>query len=651
MIDPRHAPAPQLLTGSGLPTQVIVIDSNGIVLQVSESSGDRPDDRLVFPSVQHGIGQSYFRILDSLTTGNAERAKIAAGVSGILAGATSTYSLEHTWRSQSGDFWLQTIVIPLQVAGSGGAVIICIDISERKNIAARLAESESEYLLMLNATTEGIYQLNASGICTFCNATAARLLGYTDPNQMIGQSIHEIHHHSRADGTPYPAAECKVAQAFRTGRGTSADDEVFFRADGSRFPVEYQSDPIRDGDKVTGAVVTFLDITARKNLQMQLLQSQKMEAVGRLAGGVAHDFNNALQIILTYGEMVEESLTQEFDCFDHNQQILAAARRAAALTRQLLAFSRQQLLRPTVMNLSEVAENMGEMIRRMIGEHINLHMDVSLDVKPVSVDRAHIEQLLMNLAINARDAMPFGGDLFISTANINVDARDPQAHKLVAPGTYVMLTVRDTGIGMTQATQDRVFEPFFTTKEPGKGTGLGLSTVHGLVEQSGGYIAVTSELGQGAEFRIYLKALEDASDMIQASKQWNPPNMLQKGSGTILLVEDEDALRSIIGKTLRTNGYTVLEARDGLSGIDLARTYDHHIDLVLTDVMLPRTSGRGVADQLRVSRPDTKVIYMSGYTDDIIAQHGLLSSNVILLEKPFSRAFLLDKIHETLGAA
>ncbi len=630
-------------------TEVIVIDSGGIILQVSHSRSPQAD-RVGFPSVEHATGESYFRILDSLATESADRAKIAAAISAVLSGEGSTFRLEHTWRSAAAEVWIETTVIPLPASRSGGAVIMCTDISERKNLAAKLADSEAQYLLMLNATAEGVYRLDTDGICTFCNAAAARLLGYADPSEIIGRAFHAHHHHSHVDGSPYPAADCKAERAIRTGKGTAADDEVFFRADGSHFPVEYQSDPIREGDRVTGAVVTFLDITARKNLQMQLLQSQKMEAVGRLAGGVAHEFNNALQIIITYGEILEESLTQPSDCADHNQQLLSAARRAAVLTRQLLAFSRQHLQRPVVLNLTEVAEKMVEMIRRVIGEHIRLRLDTSRDLKPVFADRAHIEQVLVNLAINARDAMPFGGDLCISTANVNVDALDTQEHKLVAPGAYVMLTVRDTGIGMAQATKARIFEPFFTTKEPGEGTGLGLSTVHGIVEQSGGYITVTSELGHGAEFRVYLKAVEQTAEMLQISQPEIPPKKRRKRSGTILLVEDEDALRSIIGKTLRADGYTVLESPDGLAGIELARNYDRPIDLLLTDVILPRTSGRGIADQLRLSRPETKIIYMSGYTDDIIAQQGLLNAEVALLEKPFSKGFLLDKVHEILSA-
>jgi CheY-like chemotaxis protein len=330
------------------------------------------------------------------------------------------------------------------------------------------------------------------------------------------------------------------------------------------------------------------------------------------------------------------------------EEVIDAGQRAASLTRQLLAFSRKQVLRPSLLNLTEIARNMEDLIRRMIGEHINLQLYTSPGVKFVSADRAQLEQLLMNLAINAKDAMPLGGNMVISIANTFVESLETQERKSVIPGVYVKLRVRDTGIGMTAATKARIFDPFFTTKEAGKGTGLGLSTVHGIVEQSGGYITVDSEPGRGAEFCVYFKAVDNERDIVTASKGALDSKQPLIGSGTILLVEDEDALRSIVGNTLRSNGYKVLEARDGVTGIDLIKSHGHAIDLLLTDVILPFMSGRAIADEFRVSRPESRIIYMSGYTDDIIAQHGVVDADVILLEKPFSRALLLETVREAI---
>jgi PAS domain S-box-containing protein len=298
-----------------------------MIIQVNEA-WRRHADRSLFPPPPVGMSGSYLEILQALTAYNPDCVRIAAGISGVLSGANSTFSVEHRSLSKTGEVWLETTVIPLQGVGSGGAVVMCTDITERKYIAAKIVESEAQYQLMLNSTAEGIYRIDNEGVCRFCNNTGARLLGYEDPRDVVGRSLHEQHHHKRADGTPYPAAECKAYQAFKTGKSTQVDDEVYFRCDGSHFPVEYRSDPIWDGDRVTGAVVTFMDITARQNLQMQLLQSQKMEAVGRLAGGVAHDFNNTLQIILTYSELLEERLARDSVSFTHNQQILGAALRA-----------------------------------------------------------------------------------------------------------------------------------------------------------------------------------------------------------------------------------------------------------------------------------------------------------------------------------
>jgi PAS domain S-box-containing protein len=361
----------------------------------------------------------------------------------------------------------------------------------------------AQHLLILNSTAAGIYRLDTNGICTFCNPSAARLLGYADTRELLGRSAHDHHHHQRPDGTPFPLSECPIHLALRSDEETHADNEMFIRADGSPFPVEYWSYPILSGSDLAGRVVTFLDITQRRDLEAQVLQSQKMEAVGRLAGGVAHDFNNALQVILFYAELLEERLIDDPDDSDCNAQILAAGRRAASLTRQLVALSRKQSLHPAAIDIRAVIDEMETMLRRTIGEDIALTINHASNAGAIEADRGQIEQLLINLANNARDAMPSGGELSIRTSNLSVAPMDTRLRGGMPPGDYVVLTLRDTGVGMDQATQTRIFEPFFTTKDPGRGTGLSLSTVYGIVNQSQGHIVVDSELGKGAEFRLY----------------------------------------------------------------------------------------------------------------------------------------------------
>jgi PAS domain S-box-containing protein len=522
------------------------------------------------------------------------------------------------------------------------------EIAKRRELRreVEIEQSEAQHFLLLNSTAEGIYRLNIEGVCTFCNPTAARLLGYDDATQIVGRFPHDHHHHSRPDGTPFPQSECAVHRVHGKGQGLHSDSEWFLRADGSRFPVECWSYPILSGPDVAGTVVTFLDITERRDLEAQFLQSQKMEAVGRLAGGVAHDFNNSLQIILTYAEMLEARLAADPVGLAHDREILAAGRRAASLTRQLLAFSRKQIQRPSVLDLNAVVGDVETVLRRTIGEDIALTIRCMPSLGSIEADRAKIEQVLINLANNARDAMPAGGDLLIATSMLHCDEADVPPRAYIEPGHYAVLSIRDTGVGMDQKTAARIFEPFFTTKDPGKGTGLGLSTVYGIMKQSRGYVVVDSEEGKGAEFRLYFPTVERAPERISPRLALQP---LRGGRETVLLVEDEGSLRSVVGNALSKNGYAVLDAPDGKSAIELANSFKSPIDLLLTDVILPGLSGRHIAAQLLMSRPAMKVIYMSGYTDEFIADRGIIDPRIILLEKPFSISLLLHNIRQVLN--
>ncbi len=644
----RETTSTQVAILDALDAKVALIDSVGVILTVNRAW--RRDADINQPSdADAGVGQNYLELCDAGQYPFASEAKlVAAGIRGVLSGEAPHFNIEYPCHPPARQRWFRMTVTPFRSEGLSGAVVMHVEITDVKSAEQRLADSEAQYLLLLNSTAEGIYRLDINGICTFCNPTAARLLGYSDPRQIVGQSVHEHHHHSRPDGTPYPLEECKVYQAVRTGNGSHADDEVFVRADGSQFPVEYWSYPILRGADILGTVVTFLDITVRRNLEAAFLQAQKMEAVGRLAGGVAHDFNNALQVILTYGELLDERLTSDELGRQHNLQIVAAGHRAASLTRQLLAFSRKQVLRPTLLELGSVVGDIEEMLRRTIGEHISFAVNCD-SASTVLADRGQVEQVVINLVINAGDAMPDGGEILITTSDVRVGPQSVEHGEFVEAGDYVILSVRDTGAGMSESVRSRIFEPFFTTKEAGKGTGLGLSTVYGIVKQSNGYITVDSEVGRGTNFNVYFPiAAGTPEEHVEIRKSGRPAG----GTETILLVEDETSLRSVVGDTLRSHGYTVLEAHDGTSGIDLANRVEAPIALLLTDVVLPGGGGgRHVAGELMSSRPAMKVIYMSGYADEFIAHHANIDPETVLLEKPFSTSVLLNRIRAALDPA
>jgi len=406
----------------------------------------------------------------------------------------------------------------------------------------------------------------------------------------------------------------------------------------------------------SGAIVSYVcaarDVTRERELEDQLRQSQKMEAVGQLAGGIAHDFNNLLTAIMGNSELLLARMEKEDPRRIDLEEIRKAGARAASLTRQLLAFSRRQVMEPVMLDMNSVVESVAKMIERLIGEQVELSTSLDADLGQVHADPGQIEHVIINLAVNARDAMPDGGRLLIETANAVLDEAYVSSHAPVQPGSYVMLAISDTGVGMDEATCARVFEPFFTTKESGKGTGLGLSTVYGIVKQSNGYIWVYSEPGQGTTLKIYLPRVEEHEPLARprARRAAERAPLERNGKETGLVVEDDDAVRTVVRRTLEGSGYTVVEARDVREATRLASEYEGPIDFLITDLIMPEMSGRDLARRVAQLRPDVRVLYMSGYSDNAVLRQGMLSPDMQFLAKPFTRESLLDKVREILDA-
>jgi len=388
------------------------------------------------------------------------------------------------------------------------------------------------------------------------------------------------------------------------------------------------------------------DVTARKQLEAQFLQAQKMEAVGVLAGGVAHDFNNLLNVINGYTELALEDMAQDSPVREDLEQVREAGRRAASLTSQLLSFSRKSILNPEILNLNEIIANISPMLRRLIGENIELLTIEKPGLGLINADPGQLQQIVMNLALNARDAMPEGGKLTIETANVEFDEEYIREHPMVKAGPYSMLAISDNGIGMDAATRSHIFEPFFTTKEKGKGTGLGLSTVYGIVKQSNGFIWIYSEPGTGTTFKIYFPRIEGEITKVAGESK---PNDDFRGFETVLIVEDEKAVRALAARILHERGYNVLEASDGKEALRIVGEYAGKIDLIITDVVMPGMSGRELVSKIEVLHPGIKTLYISGYTDDVIVHHGILDSNVAFLQKPFTNESLARKVREVMN--
>jgi PAS domain S-box-containing protein len=511
-----------------------------------------------------------------------------------------------------------------------------IDITERKQAEKSLRGSEERYRMLFDHNLAAVFHSSAGKLLD-CNEVMCKMLGYRR-EELFELDLQELYCN--------PAAR-DAGQRLLYATGKLANQQVDLRRkDGSIVTLLANLNLIHGEPGQAPVVVgVMLDITQVSKLQEQLLQSQKMEAVGRLAGGIAHDFNNLLMVIQSYTEMLQDSLPAHNGLRKNTEQILKAANRAASLTGQMLAFSRKQITSPVVLDLNAVINETAKMLKRLIGEDIEFRVDPAESLWAISADSDQIVQILMNLCVNSRDAMPQGGMLTIATANITVEEGSIDGHPDIAPGEYVKLTVTDSGTGICKEEQAQIFEPFFTTKELGKGTGLGLAMIYGIVKQSGGYVWVDSERGQGACFTICLPRSEGVIALDTSAKALAQ----RRGTGTILIAEDEEALREAICGYLRNLGYTVLAASSGQQALSVAREYGEQIDLLITDVVMPKISGRELSQTLGRLRPRLKTIHMSGYTDDAVLRHGIRDIDATFLQKPFSLSTLARKVLETLG--
>jgi PAS domain S-box-containing protein len=502
--------------------------------------------------------------------------------------------------------------------------------------------SERRFRALVEESWDAVALFAADGTILYGSPATTRLLGY-DLAEFVGRNAMELIHPD--DQPPIVTALKEVSAAPRARMGVAA--RVRHRNGSWRY-LEGVFTNLLDDPSVGAIVNNYRDVTERRLLQEQVLQAQKMEAVGRLAGGVAHDFNNILTAIGGYTDLLLADLPPNDPSRRDVEEIYQAAQRAAALTQQLLAFSRRQVMQPKVVDINALVTDIEKMLRRLIGEDILFATVLHPRLGNVRADPGQIEQVLVNLAVNARDAMPSGGRLTIETRNVELDESYTTDHPSVRPGRYVLLTVTDTGIGMTEETKSHIFEPFFTTKTRGKGTGLGLATVYGIVQQTGGHIWAYSEPGRGTTMRVYLPRVDAPADPIDHPGDPAPDAL--RGTETILLVEDEDAVRAVTRQLLERSGYTVLEAADGpaaLALVDRAKG-TLHVDLLLTDVVMPGMSGRELAEHLLARCPKLRVLYMSGYTDDAVVRHGMLQPGLAYLEKPFRPTKLLMKVRETL---
>ena len=529
------------------------------------------------------------------------------------------------------------------------------DISDRKAIAEelrraneelhqktteQLGEYRSRLALIIDSSEDAILSKDLNGTITSWNKGAERIYGYS-PEEVVGKPISLLVPEDHPDEIP------GILRKIAAGERIEHHESVRVTKDGRRLEVSLSVSPLRNpSGEIVGASVIARDITAQKKAEGHLRQAQKMEAIGRLAGGVAHDFNNILGIINACTEFLRDRIDPTAEPSLYVENIRKATERGTSLTKQMLAFSRTSVVQPRILDLNERLREISKLLRPLLGEDVEVLIVPKTNSAVVEADPGQIDQIVVNLAVNARDAMPRGGKFILETNSVRFHDTFAEQQQAMPPGRYVLLAASDTGTGMDEATVSHIFEPFFTTKESGKGTGLGLATVYGIVKQSAGHILVYSEPGHGTTFKIYLPSAEHKIGI--ASNPEAEASVPKRKGTTILLVEDDEIMRSLTRKLLEEHGYTVVEADDGKSALEWTESHSTPIDLLLTDVMMRRMSGPELVERLTASRPDLKVVYMSGYTGELMANRDVLKPGVTLLEKPFSRSALLNTIHSKL---
>src|SRR5437660_524293 len=509
---------------------------------------------------------------------------------------------------------------------------------EIKRNEQALRRSEARYRSLVQSSVYGIYRSSLEGRFLDINPALITMLGYGSPDEVLLLDPEN-------DVFAQPEEHDRLIEEFRRTGRLDGFEVKWKRKDGGTITVRISGRAVSSADEPADVLEAIAeDVTDRRALEDQFRQAQKMEAVGRLAGGVAHDFNNLLMVISGYAEVILAEVDPSSPLLEKGRALQLAAGRPTTLTRQLLAFSRKQLLELKVVDVNAIVQDMERLLRPLIGENIDLVTILSPEAAHTRADAGQLEQVIMNLVVNAKDAMPAGGRLTFRTKNVALDEDHRRGQRFIRPGNYVTLMVSDTGMGMDRETQSRIFEPFFTTKEKGKGTGLGLSTVYGIVKQSGGYVTVQSELGRGTVLQIYLPRVEGAAEKHSVAV----PEAVG-GTETILLVEDEESVRQLVRDTLAAKGYKVLEAENGEAGVAAAVHHKGKLDLIITDVVMPGMGGREMVKQLMETRPGTKVLYLSGYTEDAIISDGSIEKGTACLQKPFTLQSLSRKVREVLG--
>jgi len=634
-----------------LPDAIVAVDRAGTIVQVNSQTQELfgyDRDELIGQKVEMLVPENYRHEHHHHRENFAQTPKTRRMGAGLdLYGR----------RRNGSEFPVEISLSPVSTEHGIFVLSAIRDISDRKKIeeelrraheelyqktVEQLGESRSRLALIIDSSEDAIISKGLDGTITSWNKGAERIYGYT-PEEVIGKNI------SLLAPTDHPDEIPEILRKIARGESVEHDESVRVTKDGRHLDVSISVSPLRDakGD-IVGASAIERDITAQKRAEGQVHQSQKMEAIGRLAGGVAHDFNNILGIINACAEFLRDRLDPAAESSQYVENIKKSIERGSSLTRQLLTFSRSSVIQPRVLDLNERLKDVSKLLRPLMGDDVEILIMSKSPTAVVEADPGQLDQIVVNLAVNARDAMPRGGKFILETRAERFDEGFAEQHQAMSAGKYVVLAVSDTGNGMDEATASRIFEPFFTTKEMGKGTGLGLATVYGIVKQSAGHILVYSELGHGTTFKIYLPSADHKIGLETKPSEVETVSPKRQGT-TILLVEDDEIMRSLTRQLLQEHGYAVVEADDGKSALEWVESHPGPIDLLLTDVVMRRMSGPELVERLNASHPNLKVVFMSGYTGELIAEREVLKRGITLLEKPFSRTALLNTIHTTLG--